>query len=108
MKLPYLACYDTTPYTAVLTSGVDENGQPLLLKTVNGYCRYNEKSKTVRAADGQYTAIEAVIVTEGDIAPEALSIAGEVTINSVARKIIFANRPRNPDGTVHHTKLVLG
>lgn len=44
----------------------------------------------------------------GDIAPEIkLLSGGEITINGIKYQIFAARRPRNPDGSVHHTTLEL-
>ena len=48
------------------------------------------------------------VILLGDIAPNIKKISGgQVVINQVEYEIYQASRPRNPDGTVHHTTLEL-
>lgn len=89
--------------------GLSEEGEPLTsLNLENQKCRFVEKTKTVITADGQKVELVGKVILLGDIAPNIKKISGgEVIINDSKYKIYLASRPRNPDGSVHHTTLEL-
>jgi hypothetical protein len=107
MRLPYLKSWDNTPVVISITEGIGENGEPNVVATYTGNCCYNEKSKTVRTADGQLIQLNAVLTVGCDIASDVPVLAGEVEVAGKTWKIHSGSRGRNPDGTVHHTKLEL-
>lgn len=109
MKLPYLKFWDNTPVVVTLTNGVDRNGVPIVVKTVDTKCCFSEKQKIIRASNGQMVNLTGSLTIGYDIAPELTKLNGYVQINGNADKynITIANRPRNPDGTVNHTYLGL-
>ena len=100
--------------------GLSEEGEPLTslnLKKEN--CRFVEKTKTIITADGQKVELVGKVILLGDIAPNIKKISGgEVSniitiidgkeiVNESKYEIYQASRPRNPDGSVHHTTLEL-
>ncbi len=107
MRLPYLKSWDNTPFKVSMTEGIDDNGAPNVVGTYEGMCNYNEKTKTVRAADGQLIQLAAVLTVGCDIAPTLKNIEGEVEVAGKKWKIHTSSRGRNPDNTVHHTRLEL-
>lgn len=108
MKFPYLSQWDNTECQILITDvKPSRNGDFPVLITYEGKCNLSEKSRTVRSANGQYVRLSSTIHIQGDIAPGMPEFSGTAVINGVARKIESVDRPRNPDGTVHHTRLGL-
>jgi hypothetical protein len=107
MRLPYVKSWDNTPFVAYLTNGITENGEPNVVGTYTGACNYNERLHTIRTSDGQLIQLKAVLVAGCDIAPNLDVIEGYVEIAGTTWNIYSSSRGRNPDGTVHHTKLEL-
>lgn len=100
--------------------GLSEEGEPLTsLNLENQKCRFVEKIKTIITADGQKVELVGKVMLLGDIAPNIKKISGgEVSniitiidgkeiVNESKYEIYQASRPRNPDGSVHHTTLEL-
>lgn len=89
--------------------GISEEGEPLIaLELKNQRCRFVEKTKVIINSDGKKVQLVGKIILLGDIAPNIKKISGgEVIINNSKYEIYQASRPRNPDGTVHHTSLEL-
>ena len=89
--------------------GLSEEGEPLTsLNLENQKCRFVEKIKTIITADGKKVELIGKVILLGDIAPNIKKISGgEVIINDSKYEIYLASRPRNPDGSVHHTTLEL-
>lgn len=97
----------TTPVIVTIESGQDVYGGSTEL-TVTGMCRLVEKSKQVLDADRRLIVLAGWIYLSGDIAPELNVIeSGKVTIGTSSWRIHSAERLRNPDSSVHHTKLFL-
>ena len=107
MKLPYFKSWDNTPVAVNITDGIDENGAPKVVSIYSGKCNIKEVVKTVRSADGEYIRLSAVITMSGDIAPLVPALNGNVTIGGCTWEIYSSARPRNPDGTINHTRLEL-
>lgn len=89
--------------------GLSEEGEPLTsLNLENQKCRFVEKTKIVINSEGKKVELVGKVILLGDIAPTIKKISGgEVIVNSSKYEIYQASRPRNPDGTVHHTTLEL-
>lgn len=89
--------------------GLSEEGEPLTsLNLKKQKCRFVEKTKIILSPDGKKVELVGKVILLGDIAPSIKKISGgEVTINDSKYEIYQASRPRNPDGTVHHTSLEL-
>lgn len=89
--------------------GLSEEGEPLIsLNLKNQKCRFIEKIKTIMTADGKKVELVGKVILLGDIAPNIKKISGgEVIFNDSKYEIYQASRPRNPDGSVHHTTLEL-
>ena len=108
MKFPYLSQWDNAECKVSITEvKPSENGDFPVVNTYEGRCNLSEKSRTVRSTNGQYVRLASVIHIKGDIAPALAEFSGSVVVNGVTRKIESVDRPRNPDGTVHHTRLGL-
>lgn len=108
MKFPYLSQWDNAECRILITAvKPSKNGDFPVVNTYEGRCNLSEKSRTVRGTDGQYVRLASTIHVRGDIAPDMPEFSGSVVINGVTRKIESVDRPRNPDGTVHHTRLGL-
>ena len=100
--------------------GLSEEGEPLTsLNLTNQKCRFIEKTKIIITADGKRVELLGKVILLGDIAPNIKKISGgEVSnvitvidgkevINESKYEIYQASRPRNPDGSIHHTTLEL-
>lgn len=89
--------------------GLSEEGEPLTsLNLKKQKCRFVEKTKIILSPDGKKVELIGKVILLGDIAPNIKKISGgEVIINDSKYEIYQASRPRNPDGTVHHTSLEL-
>lgn len=89
--------------------GLSEDGEPLtFLDLKNQKCRFVEKTKTIISPDGKKVELIGKVILLGNIAPNIKKISGgEVIINDSKYEIYQVSRPRNPDGTVHHTSLEL-
>jgi hypothetical protein len=107
MKLPYLVMWDNIPVSVSITEGLSEGGAPQEVANYTGKCNFREKTKTVRRPDGTLVQISGSLTVGCDIAPEVPAISGSVTVQGKTWMIASASRPRNPDGTVNHTKLEL-
>lgn len=107
-KLPYLNIWDVTPCSIAIEGGMSEDGEPLTLASWSGKVNYSEKAKRVQDKDGRWVQLAAVIHVKGDILPGVVFTGGKVTITGFpVRTITGYSRPRNPDGTVNHTRLEL-
>lgn len=89
--------------------GLSEEGEPLTsLNLEDQKCRFVEKTKIIITADGKKVELLGKVILAGDIAPNILKISGgQVRINGACYEIYQGSRPRNPDGSVHHTTLEL-
>ena len=89
--------------------GLSEEGEPLTsLELKNQKCRFVEKTKIIISSDGKKVELIGKVILLGDIAPKIKKISGgQVRINDLEYEIYQGSRPRNPDGTVHHTTLEL-
>lgn len=93
----------------IYQEGLSEEGEPLTsLGLKNQKCRFVEKTKIIISPDGKKIELIGKVILLGDIAPNIKKISGgEVIVNDSKYEIYQASRPRNPDGTVHHTTLEL-
>lgn len=108
MKFPYLAHWDNAECRVRITDvNPSENGDFPVVASYEGRCNLSEKSRTVRSANGEYVRLACVVHIQGDIAPGLPEFSGKVTINGKEMLIETVDRPRNPDGTIHHTRLGL-
>lgn len=103
--LPFPDWLLNTQYTVVLyDEGVSEDGEPLKGLTIQGMCIFSEKSKRVIDTQGKLVELIGSVIVKGDIAPSLKTISdGIITINGRDYEIYRAYRPRNPNGTIHHT-----
>ena len=98
----------TVPCTVTLYHGLTEDGEAAVAATVTGMCIYTDKARRVYDKDGRLIQLSGTVKLKGDIAPQLSDVSdGTVTIGGSVKKIYAGNRPRNPDGTVHHTELML-
>ena len=106
-KLHYPSFFDVTPVTIIITDGINEDGteKEILRKDIK--CNYSETTKRVQSKDGLWVPLSGIIHFKGDICPDISNPTGYVILFN--KKITISNysRPRNPDGTVNHTKLEL-
>ena len=93
----------------IYQEGLSEEGEPLTsLDLKDQKCRFVEKTKIIIKKKEKKVELIGKVILLGDIAPNIKKISGgEVIINDSKYEIFQASRPRNPDGTVHHTTLEL-
>lgn len=89
--------------------GLSEEGEPSTsLNLENQKCRFVEKTRVIINTDGKKVELVGRVILSEDIAPNMKKISGgQVAINDCKYEIYQASRPRNPDGSVHHTTLEL-
>lgn len=104
-KLPFPDQLLVTDYSITLNQeGISEDGEPMSAFTGNGKCIFSEKAKRVIDLDGKQITLLGKVIVKGDIAPTLKSVSdGVITINGYSYDIHTGYRPRNPDGTIHHT-----
>ena len=108
MKLPYLSRFDVTPCTITLFDGLDIDGSPKTVGQWEGKVNYSESASRVQDKDGLWIKLSGVIHVRGDILPGVQFQDGEASVEGMeARRIVGYSRPRNPDGSVNHTRLEL-
>lgn len=106
-KLPFPDFLLSVNYNCVLEeTGITEEGAPKVAVESKGKCIFSEKSKKVISADGQEVVLIGKVIIKGDLAPELATISsGKINVENKTMKIYSCSRPRNPDGSVHHTTL---
>jgi hypothetical protein len=104
--LPFPDWLLKTEYSLILNQeGISEDGGPLESLNTSGKCIFSEKSKRIIDADGKQIILLGKVIIKGDIAPSLKSISdGVITINGNSYEIYASYRPRNPNGTIHHTE----
>ena len=98
-----------TPCSIVLNrAGLSEDGEQLGALVYTGKCCFSEKRKQIMNPEKQIIQLEGSAVLMGDIAPTLPSACtGTFTVGTSIYSIYSLKRPRNPDGSVHHTSLEL-
>ena len=108
MRFPYLSQWNNAECIVTITdTKPSENGDFPTIRTYKGKCNLSDKSRIIRSADGGYVRLSCVLHIEGDIAPELATFSGKAVVNGREMLIETVDRPRNSDGTVHHTRLGL-
>lgn len=88
--------------------GLQENGEPLESVTYEGKCNYQDKAKTILAAEKKIVQITGTALFPGDICPELPAISGgSAELFGVKRHIQQGTKARNPDGSVNYTEVLL-
>lgn len=109
-KLPNLpkAMFRTPCSIVINQEGLSEDGEQLESLIYTGKCCFSEKRKHIMNAEKQIIQLEGSAVLVGDIAPTLPSACtGTFTVGVSTYSIYSLKRPRNPDGSVHHTSLEL-
>lgn len=103
--LPFPEWLLTTKYSVVLNEeGISEDGEPIKAFEGSGTCIWSEKAKRIIDSQGKAITLLGKVIIKGDIAPSLKSISdGVISINGCSYEIYAGYRPRNPNGTVHHT-----
>jgi len=104
-KLPFPDQLLVTDYSLTLNQeGISEDGEPISAFTGNGKCIFSEKAKRIIDGDGKQIELLGKVIIKGDVAPGLKNVSdGAITINGRTYEIHVGYRPRNPDGTIHHT-----
>lgn len=104
--LPFPDFLLNTDYSLALNEeGVTEDGAPKEKFETSGKCIFSEKAKRIIDADGKQITLLGKVIIKGDVAPSLKTVSdGVIAINGCNFEIYAGYRPRNPDGTVHHTE----
>lgn len=104
--LPFPDWLLNTDYSLVLNEeGLTEDGMPKEAFKASGKCIFSEKAKRIIDAEGKQITLLGKIIIKGDIAPSLKNVSdGVITINECNYEIHAGYRPKNPNGTVHHTE----
>lgn len=105
MKFPFPKWLPKIP-VKVYYEGTDSDGEYVESTIYEGLAFYDEKSKQVLDAERRLVMLSGLVIVEGDIYPNKL-IQGYVMIGNIKKAIHSTLRPRNPDGTVFSTELML-
>lgn len=69
-------------------------------------CNMQSKAKTVYTKEQKIVQVSAVLLFDGDIAPDSPNLSGGfVILDGVKRNIVQSIKHCNPDGTVNFTEL---
>ncbi len=103
--LPFPDWLLTTDYSITLNEeGISEDGEPIVSFNGSGQCIWSEKAKRIIDSEGKEITLLGRVIVKGDIAPSLKSVSdGVISINGSNYEIYAGYRPRNPNGTVHHT-----
>ncbi|MBP5261267.1 MAG: hypothetical protein J6Z43_03965 [Clostridiales bacterium] len=107
-KLRYPEFADVTSCSIVFTGGPSQFGDDSVLSTCEGKVNWSEKAQKVQDKDGNWIKLSGVIHVGKDLLDGIADdvTGGRVTIAGlINREINAINRPRNPDGTVNHTRI---
>ncbi|MCR4670587.1 MAG: hypothetical protein K5643_05280 [Saccharofermentans sp.] len=107
-KLKYPDFADVTPCTIVFTGGPSQFGDDSELLTWSGKVNWSEKAQRVRDKNGDWIKLSGIIHVGQDLLAGINDeiTGGHVTIAGLSnREILGIYRPRNPDGTVNHTRI---
>lgn len=108
VQLPYLDQWDVIPCEITLLGGLDDDGAPIVVGSWSGKCNFSEKVRRVQNKDGQWVSLAGVLHMKGDILPGVEFSSGLAAVAHGREHIIAGySRPRNPDGTVNHTRIEL-
>lgn len=108
-RLPFPTFFLTVPVVLRLNdAGLDENGAPQPAVEWRGRGWWSERAETAVNTDGRTVRLRGRLVLAGDVAPQLAVISdGEAEVAGACYRLWAARRPRNPDGSVHHTSLEL-
>lgn len=106
-KLPFPDFLLRSNYEAYLEEpGITDEGAPIFSDKCEGKCIFSEKAKKIITPDGQEIVLIGKVIIKGDLAPKLATISsGKITIENKKMQIYSCSRPRNPDGSIHHTTL---
>ena len=98
----------TTPVTVYRTDGLNRDGSPKRTVVFEGKCFYSEKTRQKLTAEKQFITLSGEALFNGDIAPDADVITGDVELLSgIKRRIYSSEKAKNPNGTVNYTRIEL-
>lgn len=105
-ELPFPDWLLNTDYSLTLNSeGISEDGEPIKEVELDGKCIFSEKAKRIINSEGKQILLVGKVIIKGDIAPSLKTVSdGVITINGRQYEIYAGYRPRNPNGTIHHTE----
>lgn len=108
MKLLYPEKADVTPAHIVMEGETQADGSPSIVQEWEGLVNFSEKAKRVQDSDGRWVQLNGVVHVKGDILRDVPFIRAYCIVDgSQPRSIVSISRPRNPDGTINHTRLEL-
>lgn len=106
MKYPRLVRSTKTPCEVVILSEPDEYGEEQVLFSDNLLCNMQSSHKIVYTADKHEILLSAVLLFDGDFAPDIETLGnGTVKVKGITHSIVTGSKCRNPDGSVNYIKL---
>lgn len=105
MRFPFPKWLPKIP-VKVYWEGTDSDGEYVEELIYEGLAFLDEKSRQVLDAERRLVMLTGLVIIEGDIYP-GKPIQGYVVVNGQHKAIHSTLRPRNPDGTVYSTELML-
>ena len=105
-RLPFPTSLANVPCVVTLhAEGVSEDGGPVEAATIATKCIFSEHTRRVIEADDKTVMLAGKVIIQGDVAPSLSTVSdGTITIFARTYEIRAGHRPRNPDGSVHHTE----
>lgn len=86
------------------SEGITEQGEPKKVLKKDVKYIFSEKTKRIITPEGKRVDLIGKVIVKGDIAPDIPKISGgSIKIGDKVVDIHSAARPRNPNGTIHHT-----
>lgn len=108
-KLPYIpkSLVRTPCHVVINQEGLTEDGEEKAAIELDTKCCFSEKRRQILTAEKQLIQLEGSAILLEDPAPGIQFSSGTFTISGKEYRIHIMKRPRNPDGSVHHTTLEL-
>ena len=108
-RLPFPDALANVPCQILIhEEGLSEDGGPVDGVVYAGMCIFSEHAKRVIDNDGKTITLTGKAIIKGDVAPKLSSVSdGVFFVLGRQYQIHAGHRPRNPDGSVHHTELEL-
>lgn len=107
-KLRYPDWADVTPAKITFEGEPEADGAPKVLLVWEGLVNFSETGKRIQDSNGRWVQLNGIVHKKGDILGDIPFIRGTCSIEGYKeRTIVSVKRPRNPDGSINHTRLEL-
>ena len=107
-KLFYPDWFDVTPAVIEFEGEISKDFSPDNIKTWEGKVNFSETHKRIQDKDGRWVQLSGIVHVKGDILGGIKFTRATCTIaGNVNRNVVAISQPRNPDGSINHTRLEL-